>query len=313
MLNFILNNFIFETIIEILILTNIILTTIIDNKQNKKTRIQFKNLNNTLKAKIIITLIILLLIVLLLYIKYNKLFSLIIYIILPAILLINTFFEIYTNQKELSINEKYKRIWASYIFIIFFSSKATPIYYTNLTYFNHTIKEILLIIFLLGKIILLVFFSLINFSILISNINILIPLKSLKELNKRKYYNIIDYNFILYNKHKSKIFFIIDSLIYLIFAIPTLIINTIIFLFLKFIKKTAQLFNFIIQKLIIFSNDSNNIIRKITNISIIIALSVVYIITIFYKRMFSNEVLDFYNYFSTVILIPLIYESIKSK
>ena len=60
-------------------------------------------------------------------------------------------------------------------------------------------------------------------------------------------------------------------------------------------------------------NNKNIIIKKATNISIIISLVIVYIITITDSHLFSDNISQIYNFISTVILIPFIYDSIKSK
>ena len=56
----------------------------------------------------------------------------------------------------------------------------------------------------------------------------------------------------------------------------------------------------------------NLIIKKSTNISIIIAFIIVYIIMTLFKENFSPQIIDIFTFLSTVILLPLIYDSIKS-
>ena len=56
----------------------------------------------------------------------------------------------------------------------------------------------------------------------------------------------------------------------------------------------------------------NLIIKKSTNISIIIAFIIVYIIMTLFKENFFPQIIDIFTFLSTVILLPLIYDSIKS-
>jgi len=93
----------------------------------------------------------------------------------------------------------------------------------------------------------------------------------------------------------------------------TLIINIICIFFLKIIKSIKIKLNKLLEFITKNINNKNMIVKKATNISIIISLVIVYIITITDSHLFSNNISQIYNFISTVILIPFIYDSIKSK
>ena len=313
MLNFILNNTIFDYIIIILFFINFILTMIIDLKEQKKELKSLFLLDNIKQIKIGTMIIAIIISVILTYIKFSNLIRTIIYFILPAILLIKNIFDTYKKEQSLSIDDKYSKLWSICIFIIFFSSKSIPVYYDFLSPLNHNLKEILLISYLLMKIILFTFIFLINIAILLSNINILKPFKFKDSKTNGKFYKFKDYNFYFYNKSNSKIYLIIDTLIYFLLSIPTILFNLINIIYLKFCTELKLFKNYIIKIVYNFNNNSNKVIRKITNISIIIAFSIVHIITIINSSLFNDKIVQIYSFLSTVILIPFIYDSIKSK
>lgn len=311
MLNFILNNVIFDYIIIFLFIINFVLTAIIDLKQMK---FEFKNifkLNIIKQIKMILMIITILLISIVTCIKQSNFVHLIIYFILPIILLIKTIFDTYKKQQILSVDDKYYRLWAACIFIVFFSSNSVSIYYETLSSLNHITKEILFIVYLLTKIILFTFFLFTNLAILVSNINILIPIKLKEKSSDNKYFKFKDYNFFLFRKFNYKLFFVVDIIIYFFLCLPTIIINIVAVVFLKCIKVIKNIFSYTIYKIYNFNNNSNEIVKNITNISIITAFSIVYIITIIYSSIFTKEVTEIYSFLSTVILIPFIYDTIK--
>jgi len=314
MLSFILNNFIFDFIICLLVLINFILTTIIDHKQIKNDLYSIKKINIVLKCKLTIILLTLVTFMVFIYNKFTNYINLIIYFIIPFIFLIKNLYNMYMKKQSLSIDNKYSILWSAYIFIVFFSSQATPIYYKSLSPLNHEFKEFLLILYLLTKIILFVYMFFTNIAILISNINILKPIKLTKKHKTVQYYKIKDYDFILYKKYKHIGLFIVDFIIYFLLCVPTIILNLLLVLILKTISKFKCFFKYIIYKMYDFDSNNNKIIKKITNISIITAFSMVYIIIIINKSIFiSQNIVDIYNFISTVILIPFIYDSIKTK
>lgn len=314
MLNFILNNFIFDIIICILIFINFIITTIIDYKQIKFNLSNIKKLDIVSKCKLIILLLTLAIFITYVYNKFTNYINLLIYFFIPFIFLIKNLYDTYTKKQSLSIDNKYSILWSAYIFIVFFSSHATPIYYKSLLQISHEFKELLLILYLLAKIILFVYLFFTNIAILISNINILKLLKLKEKHTSNQYYQIKDYDFILYKKYNLKILFILDFIIYFLLCIPTITLNLLLILFLRIISKIKLLLEHIIYKMYDFNNNYSKIIKKITNISIITAFSIVHIIIVINKSIFvSQSIIEIYNFISTVILIPFIYDSIKSK
>lgn len=315
MLEFLLNNVIFDYIIIILLFINFLLTITIDLKEQKKELKCLFLLSRINQIKIGIMLVSILIVSILIYINFSNLIRTIIYFIIPAILLIKNIFNTYRKYRKnqvLSIDDKYYKLWSIYIFFIFFSAKAIPIYYNFLSSLNHNIKEILLIIYLLMKVILFTFFFLTNIAILLSNLNILKPFNIQNIKSNDIYYKFKNYDFILYQKTHSKLMFTIDILIYFLLSIPTIIYNLIIIICLKIFNKLKLFKNYIIKIIYKFNDNSNRIIRKITNISIIVAFSTVHIIIIIYSSLFSDKIAQVYNFLATVILIPFIYDSIKS-
>lgn len=73
-----------------------------------------------------------------------------------------------------------------------------------------------------------------------------------------------------------------------------------------------NIIEYIINKFAEYKKSRNLITKRITYISIIISLSLSYIIVILHDKLFLNMTKDIFSYFSTVILIPLIYDSIKN-
>lgn len=312
MLNIILNHAIFDYIIIILFIINFALTAKVDFKSQKEENklILFDNIKKikqfTTTTSIIITAV-------LLNLKFNNLIRIILFIAIPTILLIKYIFITYQNKQALSIDDKYSKLWLMYVFIVFFSSKSVPIYYYFLFSLNHNLKEILLIIYLLIKIILFFFFFLTNVAILLSNINILKPFKIKDNRIDNKFYILKDYDFHFYRKYNSKLTLCIDTFLYFLLSIPTFIYNLICIIGLKLYKFLLLFKNKLINTICNINNNSNKIIRKITNISIIIAFSIVQIIIIINSALFSDKITQIYDFLSTVILIPFIYDSIKSK
>lgn len=312
MLKFILNNTIFDYSIIFLLLINIVLTIIIDVKEQKN---ESKNLflsDKINKIKMKATIIAVIFTIITLYIKFNNFINIIIYLIIPAILLIKNIFDIYKKDQPLSLDNKFSKLISMNIFVIFFSSAAVPVYYKSLVSLNHNLKEILLIIYLIIRIILFVFLFLNNITILLSNISILIPFKFKSTRTHEIFYKPKDYNFHFYKKYNSKITLCMDTILYFLLSIPTIIYNLLCIIGLKLYKFLLIFINHLINTIFIINNNGSKIIRKITNISIIIAVSVVHNIIIINSSLFSDKIIQIYNFLSTVILIPFIYDSIKS-
>jgi len=318
MLDYILYNPLFETILSIPFIINLLTICILDYKQ-QSTDINNKIKNNEDKIyKIKITIIFVVLILMtILFIKiFSQYLLTIVLLITMFISLIKSISIIYKNDNNFSLDNKYYNIFATIVFIIFFASHVIPIYMNAFQYVNHFIKELLLLLFINLKLILFVFLLLINISVLISNVTEILTQKQKKFFTKilsieSKSYKLIQYDFLLYKKKMSKKYLIIDSIIYTILSPITILLNFLLVIILKLILKFIHIIKYIINKFIEYKKNRNLITKRITYISIIISLSLSYIIVIMNDNLFLDTTKDLFAYFSTVILIPLIYDSIK--
>ncbi len=317
MLNFFLYNHIFEYLIIAIAAINYIF--IVENEKNevKKNLKKATKSDAITKHKITSIFLTVLYLTIIAICLAKEVILYIILIIVPSIALIKSLIDTYKNKNTNSIDDNYTYTSATIFFIVFLSAYVTPLYFTSFAGINHTIKEILLITYLILKIVLFTFLITINFFILLSNI-----INKLKRNSKliskiqvkgNQYFTLISYDFLLFKKYKNQLTKILDNIIFFILCPFTLIINIICIVILKAIKnikiKLKKLLEFIAKNL-----DNKNIIaKKATNISIIISLVIVYIITITDSHLFSNNISQIYNFISTVILIPFIYDSIKSK
>ena len=221
------------------------------------------------------------------------------------------------NLIDLTTENKMSYIQTTILFTIFFSNKATNIYINSFSMIPHTAKEYLLILFLIFKLIFFIYCIIINFSIFISNLSIIFKkqLKSIKKILikvENKYFELKLYNFYFSKNNNNKISFIIDIIIYILscpFIMILYFIFALIILSIKFlIRKILTLYT----KTINYFNNSSNVIRKTIKISTIISLLIIYLIITYNNNIFSANTKDIFTLLSTVILIPLIYDSIKS-
>lgn len=323
-LNFFLSNNIFEAIIVIPFFINIILINYFDNLQNKNESIEKKSIKKESTQndkihnyKIMILLITSIIVTIYSILKYKEIILAILLIILPLYTLIRTIINTYNNKNDFSLENKYLSITSTSIFIMFFSSYVTPIYLESFANISHIYKEIIFILYMIFKITLFGFLTSTNIFVLISNINSYLKLKNKESISKyfiykKKTFYFINYDFLLYRKFQKQPTKIIDIIIFTLLSIPTIIINLTIIIFL-YIIKIIKLTLFNLFKKLENKNQWNIIIKKVTNISMIIAFIVVYIIMIIFKENFHTQVFEIYTFISTVILLPLIYDSIKSK
>ncbi|MBE6148584.1 MAG: hypothetical protein E7167_03745 [Firmicutes bacterium] len=311
MINFVLYNSIFDNIILIFLAINTALTHIVGWKEpHTKERTQNKNI--IINTKITIFSIMLAILCLTTFLLFSTFVKFIVFFAIPSILLIKNIYETYTKNTKLSTDNKFSRLWSEYIFLLFFSSNTPAIYIKYFSNVNHTIKEITIIFYLLSKIILFIYLLLINIAIFTSNMFTLFPILIHQQEKIKRYYQIKDYDFLLFRKYRKKCFFIIDSLIYFILSLPTIIINFIYYIFLKFTVILKKINTWFILKIHNFNNNINTTIKKITNISIIIAFAIVYYILIDNKSLFTEIIIESYQFASTVLLIPFIYDYIKA-
>lgn len=318
---FLLNSNIFDTLISIFLIINAITTIIVSFSEFKKDIKSNKNDNKLTKLewfKLIVTIIYIIIFAVIFIIIANK------YKITSYITLLYYLSFIWISLKlakknliDLTTENKMSYIQTTILFTIFFSNKATNIYINSFSMIPHTAKEYLLILFLIFKLIFFIYCIIINFSIFISNLSIIFKkqLKSIKKILikvENKYFELKLYNFYFSKNNNNKISFIMDIIIYILscpFIMILYFIFALIILSIKFlIRKILTLYT----KTINYFNNSSNVIRKTIKISTIISLIIIYIIITYNNNIFSANTKDIFTLLSTVILIPLIYDSIKS-
>ena len=315
-LNFFLYNNIFELIVGIPFIANFLFIEYLDHIQTK-AKIQAKGKFDKIhQYKVTILFLASILATIYIVSNFKNITLTILIFILPLFTLIKSVSNVYSNKNDFTLDTKYINVTSTIIFIIFFSGYVTPIYLDAFANIPHMYKEILLILYLIIKIILFVFLTSTNIFVLISNINTTLKQKISKSISdyfiyKEKDFTFINYDFYLYRKYNNKLTKIIDIIIFSILSIPTIILNLIIIICLNAIKIIKnKLFNLFKQ---LENKDKwNLIIKRSTNISIIIAFIIVYIIMVLFKEQFFPQIIDIFTFLSTVILLPLIYDSIKS-
>ena len=288
----------------------------LDNLQTK-TEIQEKEKFNKIhQYKVTILFLISILATIYIVFNFKNILLTILIFILPLFTLIKSISNIYGNKNDFALDTKYINVTSTIIFIIFFSGYVTPVHLETFANIQQIYKEILLILYLIIKIILFVFLTSTNIFVLISNINTILKQKMSKSISdyfiyKEKNFDFINYDFYLYRKYNNKLTKIIDIIIFSLLTIPTIILNLIIIIYLNAIKILKNKLFTLFKKL--ENKDKwNLIIKKSTNISIIIAFIIVYIIMVLFKEQFFPQIIDIFTFLSTVILLPLIYDSIKS-
>lgn len=315
-LSFFLYNHIFEIIIGIPFIANFLFIEYLDNLQTKRKLHEKENFDKIHQYKVTILFLVTIFVIAYIVFKFKSLILTILIFVLPLFTLIKLISNIYNNKNDFTLDTKYINVTSTIIFIIFFSGYVTPVYLETLANIPHIYKEILLILYLIIKIILFVFLTSTNIFVLISNINTFLKQKKSKSISdyfiyKVKDFSFINYDFSLYRKYNSKLTKTIDIIIFSLLSVPTIILNILIISYFYTIKTIKiKLFSFF-KKL---ENEEkwNLIIKKSTNISIIIAFIIVYIIMVLFENNFYPQVIDIYTFLSTVILLPLIYDSIKS-
>lgn len=318
---FLLNSNIFDMLISIFLIINTITTIIVYFSEFKKDIKSTKNDNKLTKLelfKLIVAIIYIIIFAVIFIIVSNR------YKITSYITLLYFLSFIWISLKlvkknliDLTTENKMSYIQTTILFTIFFSNKATNIYINSFSMIPHTAKEYLLIFFLIFKLIFFIYCIIINSSIFISNLSIIFKkqLKSIKKILieiKNKYFELKLYNFYFSRNNNNKIFFIIDIIIYILscpFIMILYFIFALVILSIKFlIRKILALYT----KTINYFNNSSKVIRKAIKVSTIISLIIIYIIITYNNNIFSANTKDIFTLLSTVILIPLIYDSIKS-
>ena len=317
MLNYILYSDFFDTLLLILAYINLILNNTIDIKSSKKEKQHKNNLNAFKKRVAIFYSCILAISIYLILRKHN-----IVYAIIIICITIKSIYDIYINIKHdsinLSTNNKRMYTFSTFLIFIFLSSKSTTVYINNLHFLEHTVKETILISYLIIKTITYFFLLLINFSIFISNIKIIFN-KSLdifvsrmnSILNKKIELKL--YNFYIFNKYNNNFALIIDKFIYIILFPVYFIIIILLYFFVNVFRLLIKSLLKLLKTISNFDSNRDKIIKQILRIAFIVAFIIVYGIAIYNKHIFSNEIIALYDLITTVILIPIIYDSIKLK
>ena len=321
-MDFLLHNTIFDNIITIFLLINSLVTGLLSFKEirNKKYENEEKeetdNKNIYLFKIITISIWFILIIASTIYFafKYNFISYFTLFYYFAFIFF--TFKIRKKNISDLSYENKMYYIQTTFLYSIFFSNKATTIYLNNFLSISHSIKEYMLIIFLIVKLLFFIFCLIINFSIMISNIKIAFnkPLNFIKRKFEKyinKTFELSFYDFYFSKKNKKMLF--IDIIIYVILCPITIIFNLIVPALIIISKILFKKILILGNKLTHYLDNSSKIIIKALKISIIFSLIVVYGIIIYNPDIIASETKDIYNLLITVILIPLIYDSIKLK
>lgn len=318
---FILNSNIFDMLISLFLIINTITTIIVSFFEFEKDIKSIKNdnkLTNLEWFKLIVNIIYIIIFAVVFIIVANQ------YKITSCITLLYYLSFVWISLKlskknliDLTTDNKMSYIQTTILFIIFFSSKATDIYINSFSQIPHTAKEYLLILFLIFKLIFFIYCIIINFSIFISNLSILFrkQLKSIKKILikvENKYFELKLYNFYFSRNNNNKIFFIIDIIIYILSCPLIMVLYFIFALIILSIKFLIREILTLYTKTINYFNNSSNVIRKTIKISTITSLIIIYIIIAYNNNIFSINTKDIFTLLSTVILIPLIYDSIKS-
>lgn len=213
------------------------------------------------------------------------------------------------------LDNKYKCVLCSCILIIFFISDTYSIYKDSFGYLSHLGKEILLIIYIVLKIITYIYFVILNGSIFLSLLN---TSKLFRSFSKfvfaiSKYAKAI-IQFV--NGVKDKIALNATSfkkaIIYFLFFPLYLIFIFIIDILSKVFLCLINMITTIIAGLMKYIKKSRYVIWVIIKISLICSLVITYFIIIS-ESIFSEKVVNVYNFLSTVILIPLLLSSFDRK
>lgn len=243
--------------------------------------------------------------------SHNPLVSLI--IIISIIILF--FKTIHTDFFNSNLQKKYFCVLCSFILIIFFKSDSYDIYRNNFYFLSHSWKEALLILYIILKIIVYIYFVILNISILMSLFKlsrffvIVSKLISIfiKKTKKSVHFLVDINNKIVANDFSLKII-LTYTLFFPFFFICIFVINiltTIFFHFTNIVKVITNLCDEYIKR-------SKYIIWTVIKISLICSLVIVYFVVIS-DNIFSDKVVDAYNFLATVVLIPLLLSSFEKK
>lgn len=305
------NNFI-DYFIYFLVIINIIFINIIDfineKKNYKKT---FKRKYNTIeKSEIIYGIISILLFIIIFAVFSNDVMKALAFMFLIITQITKSIVNSLLSKNINSYKMKFSNTSGSLFYIIFFSSFTVKVFINQVKDLSIYDQNILLAFYLTIKIFLATFVIAANTIIFLSNYSELFTKKKTKKAKEQFIIKLYDYN--LFQKYNNCFTYLIDSLIYIFVFTPILIINSI----LEFIyKKTTSFKNYKLKIIDYLRNQSNYslIFKKIVLLSIFVSLALVNIFLIVSPILNKNAFKDIYSFISTVILIPIVYDLIKTK
>lgn len=317
-MNFIISNKIFEYILCILLTINGLILMILDNERERKNKKRNNNINKkkTIDNRIFaykISIIILYFLIFFFSIANN------LKTIVPWIIILTSFicfflslYKIIKNDNIFSLDNSFLFAMSTILYLIFASSMSTQIYIDTLAQLSHFMKELLLIIYINIRIFFFAYLFLTNLCVLIKYTIILIKRTKLIHLIKKifnfNFYKIFVYDFNIYRKFQNKLSLTIDFIISFLFDFVLLLIS-LVFIAIKWgIKKFTKIINNSSKILKSLSRKSISYIK----ISLIISLIITYFIITFNNFFISEKLKDVYNLITTVILIPIIFDSINS-
>ena len=231
--------------------------------------------------------------------KYILSFFIILFIFLNSIKVLKLFI---SNNYNFNIDQKHYYLNMTILFLMFFSINSSTFFAQTFSNMNHTLKEIIAILYIIIKLILFFYIIIIDTFITINQI------KNFK-LFKKKSYDLVNKEikiFFFKEKYFDKSFLII--LVIYILSPLLILINLIKYLFLKLISSIVS----IIIKISNFENNKETFIKKTIEISTIVSIFITISIVIFNPIFFSSNISEIFKLIATVILIPIIYDNIKS-
>lgn len=230
--------------------------------------------------------------------KYILSFFIILFIFLNSIKVLELFI---SNNYNFNIDQKHYYLNMTILFLMFFSINSSTFFAQTFSNMNHTLKEIIAILYIIIKLILFFYIIIIDTFITINQI------KNFK-LFKKKSYDLVNKEikiFFFKEKYFDKSFLII-VVIYILSPL-LILINLIKYLFLKLISSIVS----IIIKMSNFENNKETFIKKTIEISTIVSIFITISIVIFNQNFFSSNISEIFKLIATVILIPIIYDNIK--
>ena len=210
-----------------------------------------------------------------------------------------------------TLENKFYCVFCSFIIINFFIYDNYSIYLISFQTFTHSLKEILLILFIVLKMITYTYFIILNISIVFSFLKfsrVLIGTSKLISLIIEKEPILFSIITNIENKISSSAITLKNALMYFLifplFFLSMFFINLLLKIVLFFINKIISIVD-IADK---YTKNSKFFVWVIIKVSLITSLVFTYFVVIS-SSLFSEKVINAYNYLSTVILIPILLDS----